>query len=66
MIPREKNSLLLILTAGRVIEKINKENKNKMVNYICPTVCNTNLQRVPLVPHISQVAQASPSIGIVA
>ena len=26
----------LILTTGRVIEKINKENKNKVVNYICP------------------------------
>ena len=26
----------LILTAGRVLEKIKKENKNKVVNYICP------------------------------
>ena len=30
-----KNSKL-IPTAGRVIGKIKKENKNKMVNYICP------------------------------
>ena len=26
----------LILTAGRVLGKIQKENKNKVVNYICP------------------------------
>ena len=26
----------MILTAGRVIEKIKRENKNKVVNYICP------------------------------
>ena len=26
----------MILTAGRVIDKIKKENKNKVVNYICP------------------------------
>ena len=25
----------MILTSGRVIEKIKKENKNKAVNYIC-------------------------------
>ena len=27
---------MLILTAGRVIGKIKKENKSKIVNYICP------------------------------
>ena len=32
---RRKNSKL-ILAAGRVIEKIKKENKNKVGNYICP------------------------------
>ena len=26
----------MILTAGREIEKIKKEYKNKVVNYICP------------------------------
>ena len=26
----------MILTAGRVIEKKNIENKNNVVNYICP------------------------------
>ena len=26
----------MILTAGRVIEKIKRENKNKVVKYVCP------------------------------
>ena len=30
----QKRNKLLILTAGGVIEKINKENKNSVVNYI--------------------------------
>ena len=28
----------MILTARRVIEKIKKENKKKVVNYICPII----------------------------
>ena len=40
------NSFSLTLE-GRVIGKVNKENRNKMVNYHLPdfSVCNTNLQR---------------------